>query len=158
MDHVSAGALRVVLGAVLLGRYGPAGVNPEGSCRKDQRARNCDPLGRVTASGMPCLKERRLRVGEGRMIIFLKYAKDCCWESRKKLFSLVESKRNNGFKLQQGWPKLGIMKKLSKQKKSETLGRTVWWNTDPTGGLYKQVKQFVLLGKGKEQMNLGGLS
>lgn len=56
----------MVLGAMLPGRYGPAGVYPEGSCRKDQRARNHDPLGRMTASGLLCLKERRLRRGGGR--------------------------------------------------------------------------------------------
>lgn len=74
-DNVSAGVLCVVLGATFPERAKPAGVNPEGSCRK---AENYDLPGRMTALGFLCLKERRLRVGEGRMIIFLKYAKDYC--------------------------------------------------------------------------------
>lgn len=99
-DNVSAGVLWVALGAAFPERHGPAGVNPEGSCKKDQEAGNHDLPGRMTALGWLCLKERRLRMGEGRMIIFLKYAKVCCLEKRN-FFSLVESKGNNGFKLQQ---------------------------------------------------------
>lgn len=77
-DNVSAGVLCVALGATFLDRCRPTGMNPEVSCRKDQRAGNHDLPGRMTALGLLCLKERRLRLGEGRMIIFLKYAKDCC--------------------------------------------------------------------------------
>lgn len=97
---MSTGVLCVALGAAFSERYGPAGVTPEGSCRKDQKAGNHDLPGRMTALEFLHLKERRLRMGEGRMIVFLKYAKDCCWERRKDFFSLVESERNNGFELQ----------------------------------------------------------
>lgn len=86
-----------VCSAVILDRYGPAAVDLEGSCRKDQRAGNHNLPGGMTALGLPSLKKRRLRMGEGRVIVFLKYAVD---RAGKELFSLVESKINNRFKLQ----------------------------------------------------------
>lgn len=67
-----------VCSAVILDRYGPATVDLEGSCRKDPRAGNHSLPGGMTALELLSLKKRRLRVGEGRVIVFLKYAKDCC--------------------------------------------------------------------------------
>lgn len=81
------------MGAAFPERYGPAGVTPEGSCRKDQKAGNHDLPGRMTALEFLHLKERRLRMGEGRMIVFLKYAKDCLLLGEEEKFLLPSGKQ-----------------------------------------------------------------